>query len=82
MSSVESSPDLSQSQEATLDAGKISQEIKSLAEDVDGNPETQKQLNDALTDAAIDTLKKLDPSTINDLKNSVLLILENHGNQS
>lgn len=73
---------LNQSQEATLDVGKISQEIKSLAEDADGNPETQKQLNDALTDAAIDTLKKLDPSAINDLKNSVLQILEKHGNQS
>ncbi len=78
---VEQVPDLGQSQEAAVDVSNISQKIKSLADDVDGNPETQKQLNDALTDAAINDLKKLDSSAIGDLKNSVLQVLENHGNQ-
>lgn len=64
-----------------VDSNKVVQEIKNLADDVDGNPDSQKRLNEELTDAVIDWLNKLDPSAKETLKQSVLRFLENHGNQ-
>ena len=64
-----------------VDSNKVVQEIKNLADDVDGNPDSQKRLNEELTDAVIDWLNKLDSSAKETLKQSVLRFLENHGNQ-
>jgi hypothetical protein len=47
MSSVESSSDLSQSQEATLDVGKID-EVKNLLDNMQKNPDARKNFVEEL----------------------------------
>lgn len=78
MSSVESSSDLSQSQEATLDVGKIN-EIQHYIENLDDR-ESRNKFSEELTKSVIDALSKIPPETKSKLADSFKNVYEKNKN--
>lgn len=74
-------PESQQSSQEAVDTNKINEistKINELAGTRDGNAETQKQLNDLLTENVLNMLTNLDDAAKWKLKDSITLIFESH----
>jgi hypothetical protein len=78
MSSVESSSDLSQSQEVAVDTGKIN-EIQHYIENLD-DKESRNKFSEELTKSVIDALSKIPPETKSKLADSFKNVYEKNKN--